>query len=75
MDFAIGEKKLLTKRADISLVIGEKRYIIEVKVDKSEEELKESMKKYAKEADVVIGILWDRKKDEVLVRKISDQEA
>jgi len=70
IDFAICEKHTLRNRNDIFLNINWKEYIIEVKVNKTQEELLKSMKEYKKDDNVVIGILWDSKKDQVRVKVI-----
>jgi len=70
IDFAIGEKHTLRNRNDIFLTINWKEYVIEVKVDKSQKALLKSMKEYKKEDNVVIWILWNSKKDLVIVKII-----
>jgi len=70
LDFAIGEKHTLRNRNDIFLKVNWNHYVIEVKVNKSKKELLKAMKEYKKEDNVVIWILWDSKKDELIIEKI-----
>ena len=70
VDFSISEKHFISWRNDIFLLINWKKYILEVKVDTSLEELKKQLKTYRNQADVLIWILWDRKKKEIWVEII-----
>ncbi len=70
IDFSITEKHFVYGRNDILLVIDWKKYVIEVKVDSSVEELEKQMKSYKDQGDVVIWILWNRKEWRVIVLKM-----
>ena len=67
VDFSITEKHFIRWRSDIVLVIDWKKYLLEIKVDWDEEQIKEQLKKYEQEADVLMWINWDREKNEVRV--------
>ena len=67
VDFSITEKHFIKWRSDIVLVIDWKKYLLEIKVDWSKEQVKKQLKNYKQEADILIGIIWDRKENEVEV--------
>jgi len=58
IDFAIGEKHTVVNRPDIFVIVNGKKYVLEVKVNWSQAEVEEAIKKYQGKADKVIVINW-----------------